>query len=56
MKTFKIKWQKRDKYLPLQRNTIIKASSETDAKAALYREMGNEKKVDILEVTEVENE
>lgn len=56
MKQFIIKWQKRDKYLPLQRNTVIKANSEADAKAALHREFGTERQIEILEVTMKEGE
>lgn len=50
MKNYTITWQKRDKYLPLQRKTVVKASSEPDARAALHREFGTERQIEIMEV------
>ena len=54
MKEYKITWEKKDKYLPLQRITRVKATNEIDAKAALYKTMGNEKKVAIVSIEEIE--
>lgn len=52
MKWYTVKWQKKDKYLPLQRNTLIEANSESDAKAAFHKEFGSERQIEILEITE----
>jgi hypothetical protein len=54
MKEYKITWEKKDKYLPLQRITRVKATNEIDAKAVLHKTMGNEKKINIISIEEVE--
>lgn len=52
MNTYKITWEKKDKYLPFKRVTKVKAASELDARSALHREMGNERRITIISVEE----
>lgn len=54
MKSYLVKWQRKNKYLPLQRNTMIEANSSDEAKNELFKIIDDAKSIEILEVVEVE--
>lgn len=54
MKSYLVRWQRKNKYLPLQRNTMIEAYSPDDVKNELFKIINDVESIEILEIVEVE--